>query len=491
MSYNFIFLLIYFIILISIGYFSSKKVSSLSDYYVGGKKLGYWIASLSARATGESGWLLIGLTGMGAIIGLSAFWVVIGEVVGVWISWQFMAKKFKKMTDDYGSITITDFLVSRFDSSTNVLRIISATALSLFVVIYVSAQIDITGKTFESFLGLNYYTGIAIGFGIVIFYILSGGFVAVAWSDFFQGILMFIGLIILPPVIILSLNNPLALFSGLKEIDPGLVNIWGIGGFSVISVASVLGFLSIGIGFMGSPQVYVRFIAIKDTNEIEKGKWVAIGYTLLTDSSAVIIGMLGRYMFTKNGFNPELILGVGGEDVLSLILNQVMPNIIVGIYIAVILSAVMSTVDSLLVVASSAVTRDFYQQVFYPEVDQKDLVKISKKVTFLLAVFALLVAIVVSVYSPTRTIFWFVIFGWSGIAATFCPVIIMSLFWDGLTEKGAIVSMVTGFISVPIFKFVFPNINYVGLYFDKLDVMLPSVLLAIISGSLVSICFNK
>jgi len=168
-----------------------------------------------------------------------------------------------------------------------------------------------------------------------------------------------------------------------------------------------------------------------------------------------------------------------------------MPNVIVGIYIAVILSAVMSTVDSLLVVASSAVTRDFYQQVFYPEVDQKDLVKISKKVTFLLAVFALLVAIVVSVYSPTRTIFWFVIFGWSGIAATFCPVIIMSLFWDGLTEKGAIVSMVTGFISVPIFKFVFPNINYVGLYFDKLDVMLPSVLLAIILGSLVSICFNK
>ena len=266
MSYNLIFLLIYFIILISIGYFSSKKVSSLSDYYVGGKKLGYWIASLSARATGESGWLLIGLTGMGAIIGLSAFWVVIGEVVGVWISWQFMAKKFKKMTDDYGSITITDFLVSRFNSSTNVLRIISATALSLFVVIYVSAQIDITGKTFESFLDLNYYTGIAIGFGIVIFYILSGGFVAVAWSDFFQGILMFIGLIILPPVIILSLNNPFAFLSGLKEIDPGLVNIWGIGGFNAISVASVLGFLSIGIGFMGSPQVYVRFIAIKDTN---------------------------------------------------------------------------------------------------------------------------------------------------------------------------------------------------------------------------------
>ena len=148
---------IYFSVLIGIGYFSSTKVSNIKDYYVGGKKLRYWIAALSARATGESGWLLIGVTGMGALVGLHAFWIVIGEVVGVWISWQFMAKKFKSMTDEYNSITITDFLVSRFGSRDNRLRIISATVLSLFVVIYVSAQIDITGKAFESFLGLNYY----------------------------------------------------------------------------------------------------------------------------------------------------------------------------------------------------------------------------------------------------------------------------------------------------------------------------------------------
>ena len=228
---------------------------------MGGKKLGYWIAALSARATGESGWLLIGVTGMGAIMGVSAFWIVIGEVLGVWVSWNFMAKKFKKMTDEYRSITITDFLVSHFRSNTNMLRIISATALSLFVIIYVSAQIDITGKTFESFLGLNYYVGIAIGFGIVVFYILSGGFIAVAWSDFFQGILMFIGLLILPPVILFSLNTSESIIKGLNEIDPGLMNFWGAGGLSLMNLAAVLGLISIGIGFMGSPQVYVRFIA--------------------------------------------------------------------------------------------------------------------------------------------------------------------------------------------------------------------------------------
>jgi len=411
----------------------------------------------------------------------------VGEVLGVWVSWNFMAKKFKAMTDKYESITITDFLVSHFNSTTNFLRAVSATSLSLFVVIYVSAQIDITGKTFESFLDINYYTGIAIGFGIVVFYIFSGGFIAVAWSDFFQGVLMFLGLVILPPVILFSLSETGSVIKGLNEIDPGLMNIWGAGGFSLMNLATVLGLVSIGIGFMGSPQVYVRFIAIRDNIEIEKGKWVAVLYTFLTDSSAVLIGILGRYMFTKTDYNPELVLGIGGEDVLSLVIGQVMPTIVIGIYIAAVLSAVMSTIDSLLVVASSAVTRDFYQKVFHPNISEKALIKISKKVTFFLALLALFVALFVSVLSPTRTVFWFVIFGWSGIAATFCPVIIMSIFWDGLTEKGAIVSMLTGFVSVPFFKFVVPLNQNIGPFFERLDVMLPSVLLAMFFGGAVSV----
>ena len=137
-------------------------------------------------------------------------------------------------------------------------------------------------------MGLNYYIGIAIGFGIVVFYILSGGFIAVAWSDFFQGALMFVGLLILPPVIFYSLNDSDSIIKGLGEIDPGLLNLWGFGGFNLMNFFTVLGLLSIGIGFMGSPQVYVRFIAISNTIEIEKGKWVAIFYTFLTDSSCLL-----------------------------------------------------------------------------------------------------------------------------------------------------------------------------------------------------------
>ncbi|PCJ48792.1 MAG: sodium:proline symporter, partial [Candidatus Neomarinimicrobiota bacterium] len=421
MILKFVVLALYFLILLGIGFFASKRVSNITDYYVGGKKLNYWIAALSARSTGESGWLLIGVTGMGALIGVSAFWIVVGEVLGVWLSWQFMAKKFKRMTDEYDSITIPDFLVSHFKSTTHTIRIIAATALSLFVIIYVSAQIDITGKTFESFLGLNYYTGIGIGFGIVIMYIFSGGFLAVAWSDFFQGSLMFVGLLLLPVVTYFSISGDTSIVDSLRSIDPALLNIWGAGGLTLMNGVAILGLLSIGIGFMGSPQVYVRFIAIRDEAEIEKGKWVALFYTLLTDTAAVMIGILGRYMLTQAGDNPELILGNAAENVLALVLGQVMPTLIIGIYIAAVLSAVMSTVDSLLVVASSAVTRDFYQQIFHPNVDEQRLMGLSKKVTLALAILALIVALCVSVLSPTRTVFWFVIFGWSGIAATFCP----------------------------------------------------------------------
>ena len=483
---KYIVLAVYFIILMGIGIFASKRITDIRDYYVGGKKLGYWIAALSARATGESGWLLIGVTGMGAMMGVSAYWIVVGEVLGVYLSWQFLAKKFKIATDNYDSITVPDYLVSRFGSTSNTLRIISATALSLFVVIYVSAQIDITGKTFESFLNVNYYTGILMGFGIVLMYISTGGFLAVAWSDFFQGILMFIGLVILPIVTIFYIPDLSAFCKGLSAIDPGLTDIWGSGGFNLLNLVSVIGLISIGIGFLGSPQVYVRFMSIKNENEIKKGKWVAVWYTLITDTAAVTIGLLGRYLLTSVGQDPVLAIGHAGEDVLASLLDMVMPNVIIGVYIAAVLSAIMSTVDSLLVVASSAVTRDFYQQIFHPEIKNDALTSLSKKVTVVIAILALSIALLVSVLSPDRTVFWFVIFGWSGIAATFVPVIILSLLWDGFTEKGAIASMIVGFLSVSIFKFIIPKLPTVGIYFDKLDVMFPSVLLAMIAGYCIS-----
>ena len=485
MTVKLIILAVYFLILFLIGYFSSRRISDIADYYVGGKKLGYWVVAFSTRATGESAWLLLGLTGLGAVAGISAYWVVLGEVLGVSIAWFVLAKPFKRLSDEYDSITIPDYLESRFRTGSHLLRIIASIALSAFVVIYVSAQIDATGSAFEVFLGFDYFTGAVTGFAIVVVYIFFGGFVAVAWSDLFQGLLMFLGLVLLPPALLFFLGDGPVL-EKIGRIDPGLLNIWGPGGPTALNLATVLGYAFIGLGFMGSPQIFVRFIAIRGEEEIDKGRWVAVVYTLLTDAAAVTIGIMGRYFFTEAGMDPEAALGNNGQDVLILTVERFMPLAVVGIYVAVVLAAIMSTIDSLLVVASSAVVRDLYQQVFHPESKNRDLTGLSRMVTLFLAALALALAIVVATASPERTIFWIVIFGWSGIAATFCPVILLSLFWRGYTERGAISSMITGFLSVPLFKFAAPLIPGWGVYFDKVAELGPSFALSMLAGYLVS-----
>ncbi len=470
----------------------------MSDFYVGGKNLGFWAVAFSARATGESGWLLIGLTGMGAMAGLSAYWVVIGEVLGVAVSWWFMAKRFKRRSDEYKSITIPDYLQSHFKSSTHTLRIIAASVLAIFVVIYVSSQIDATGVAFESMLGgrqklfgdfhinITYHWGAIIGFFIVLAYIFIGGFVAVVWSDFFQGVLMFFGLILLPVVIWFKMGHGQGIIDGLNNIDPALTNIWGGHPDVWMNIFAMLGFAMIGLGFLGSPQVYVRFMSIKEESEIDKGKWVAVIFTLLTDAAAVTIGILARIYFTEQGDDPVAILGVGGKEVLDLVTTNFLPNILIAIYVAIVLSAIMSTIDSLLVLASSAITRDFYQKIFRPDLKDEDLTNISRWVTLAMALIALGLAMLLAYLYPERQIFWTMIFGWSGIAATFCPVIILSLFWKGYTEKGAIASMITGFLCVPLFKFYFQNLESVGEYFEKLDVLAPSFAVAMLVGVIVS-----
>ncbi|MDA9563269.1 sodium/proline symporter [Flavobacteriales bacterium] len=454
----------------------------MSDFYVGGKRLGYWAVAFSARATGESGWLLIGLTGMGALSGLSAYWVVVGEVLGVAVSWWLMAKRFKRKSDQYKSITVPDYLESHFKSSTKTLRILSATVLSVFVIIYVSSQIDVTGKAFESMMGMNYYWGAILGFLIVLSYIFIGGFVAAVWSDLFQGILMFLGLVLLPIVVFFSMDGTTGLINSLTEIDPALTNIWGTSDDMWLNIAAMLGFAMIGLGFLGSPQVYVRFMSISDEKEIDKGKWVAIIFTLFTDAAAVTIGILGRIMFTKSGQDPEAILGNGAENVLSMLTETTLPYILVAVYVAIVLSAIMSTIDSLLVIASSAITRDLYQKVFRPDLKDEDLNTLSRWITFLMALVALAISMAIAVVSPDHTVFWLVIFGWSGIAASFCPVIILSLFWKGLTEKGAIAAMIAGFLCVPFFKFVVQEIEGIGRYFERLDVLAPSFIISMFTA---------
>ena len=423
---------------------------------------------------------------MGDMAGYSSYWVVIGELLGVIVSWQFMAKRFKKRSDSYGAITVPDYLHSHFKSTSNTLRTIAASSLVVLIVIYVASQIDVTGIAFESMLGIDYRLGALIGFFIVLTYIFVGGFVAAVWSDLFQGLLMFLGLVLLPIVVWFSMDHGAGVTAGLNAIDPTLTQVMGQSTNPWMNLFTILGFSMIGLGFLGSPQVYVRFMSIKDESEIDKGKWVAAAFTLLTDAAAVTIGILARIYFTENCQDPEAVLGNNGENVLSMITESFLPTILVAVFIAIVLSAIMSTIDSLLILASSAITRDFYQKTFRPHIKDEALTKISRISTIIMAFTALIIAIVMDYVSPGRQIFWVIIFGWSGIAATFCPVIILTLFWKGFSERGAIASMFTGFFCVVLFNFVFKYLPDVVEYFVALDVLAPSFAIAMLVGYIVS-----
>ena len=335
--------LLYFSVLIAIGVMASRRMRDVRDYFAAGKRLSYWAASFSARATGESAWLLLGLTGMGAAVGIQAFWVVLGEVLGVGGAWLLMCRRFKRLTDRYDSITVPDYLESRFRDSSHRLRLVSAGCLVVFVTIYVSAQIDATGTAFESFLGWNYYAGALVGFGVVLVYITAGGFVAVAWSDVFQGALMVAGLVFLP-LIALGSMGPGEVASRLSEIDPHLLSWSGAASWTPVAVANTLGLALIGLGFLGSPQVFVRFIALRSADDIPKGSVVAVVWTILADSGAVLHRVdQGRALMTGPSDSLAEVLGPSGQEVLPLLAESILPAFLVGLYIAV--SAVGDHVD--------------------------------------------------------------------------------------------------------------------------------------------------
>jgi sodium/proline symporter len=489
--YKFAGVALYLMVLLGIGVVASRRMKDLRDYYAADKGLGFWAVAFSARATGESAWLLLGLTGMGAALGARGFWVVFGEILGVVGAWIFLSRRFRRLTGKYDSITVPDYLESRFRDKSRKLRVFSALALTIFVTIYVSAQIDATGTAFESFLGVDWMTGALVGFAVVMAYSIGGGFLAVVWSDVFQGTLMFLGLVALPIVGLVALGGWGEMTTKLVAIDPTLMDLAGPTGWNLMSVMGVLGLALIGLGFLGSPQIFVRFIALRDESEITKGAWVAFVWTLLADSGAVLTGMTGRALLTGPNDAVETVFGNGAQDVLPAMVEATLPPILIGLFIAIVLSAIMSTVDSLLVVASSASVRDIYQQVLHPEASDEALMGLSRKATLGLGLISLVMALLIGHFVEGRTVFWFVIFGWSGIAATFCPTVILSLFWKGMTARGALGAMVAGFVCVPLFKFGATALPGVGPYFVELAELPPAFLVSFLVGVALSMTDAK
>jgi sodium/proline symporter len=424
---------LYCLVLLGIGVLGRKSTRSVAGYYVADKQLPSWVIAFSNNATGESAWLLLGLTGMGYAVGIHALWVVLGEVLGVTLGWTLVALRFKEYTDRYGCITVPDYLEARFRDTKHVFQLMGLVIILSMVAAYTSAQFTAMGKAFESFVGTSYGAGVWIGAAIILFYTTVGGFQAVAYTDVFQGTLMFLALLALPFVGFTAAGGWTETFEALERSDPALVRPMGEAGFSLTGVLSAASFVAVGFAFLGAPQLLVRWISARGRGEIVQGSLIAVICIIVFDLGAVLAGISGRVLF------PGL---ADQETVLPTMAAELFPPVFTGIFLVVVLAASMSTVDSLLLLASSSVARDVVQKIWRPEISEKTVALIGKAVTVAIGGVAVWFAL-----EQVRLIFWFVLFAWSGLASAFTPVILCSLFWKRTTRAGAIAGMAAGFLT--------------------------------------------
>ena len=441
-------LVVYLVVLLIIGAWARRDTKSIAGYYVADKKLPSWVIAFSSNASGESAWLLLGLTGMGYWFGVHALWIVLGEVLGVTLGWVLVALPFKEYTDRYDSITVPDFLESRFRDSRHVMRILGAVVIFTMVLAYTGAQLTASGKAFDSFLGTGYTPGVLIGIAIILYYTTIGGYKAVAYSDLLQGVLMFLGLLLLPIVGIVATGGWDAMMAKLDAADPSLLQPMGPSGFSVAGVISAVSFIGIGLAFLGAPQLLTRFISAGGRKEIVGGSVIAVICVIVFDLGAVFAGMAGRTLFP--GLDAE-----SRETILPLMSAELFPTILTGVFLVIVLAAIMSTVDSLLLLASSAVVRDLVQKGLGSTAPEQRLSLYGKLTTVVLGVGAMSLAL-----QGDRAIFDYVIFAWAGLGSAFAPVVLCALFWKRTTKAGAIAGMLAGFLTTMLWVLLFQEEFY-------------------------------
>ena len=441
--------LFYLVILVVVAAWSSKESTTLKGYFIAGKKLPPWVVAFSTNATGESGWLLLGLTGMGYAVGAHAFWVVLGEVTGISLAWILISRRLKRYADKTDSITVPDVLAARFNDKYHVLRSISVLIILIMVMTYVAAQMVATGKAFDGFTDLNYTWGVVVGATIIIAYTLVGGFKAVAWTDLIQGVLMLLGLIILPIVAISAGGGWDAITTNLMAQDPGLLSPWGPEGKSTLAIIGVISFVAIGVPFIGVPQLMVRFMSARSEESLVPAMTLSVIVIFLFDIGAVLTGMAGRALF------PGL---EDPESILPVISTAMLPEWMAGVMMVVVLAAIMSTVDSLLILASSTVVRDYMQKIRGSLLSDRVLAKRGKLLTLVIGVIGVGFAL-----QQSPMIFWFVIFAWNGLGAAFGPPLLCGLWYPKTNIKGAIAGMLGGFLTtvawVLFFKEQFYNLS--------------------------------
>jgi len=419
--------IVYLLIILFVGFYTARLTKNIKDFALGGNKLGPRVIAFSERASGESAWLLIGLPGAAMIAGLLEIWTVVGCIGGIIFSWIMIAKRLRVITEKYNAITLPGLFSKRFNDTNGMLRLTASLIITFFFTFYVAAQFSGAGKVLNVTFGFSQMQGMFIGAAIIIFYTLMGGFLAVAWTDLVQGIIM-IGTLVILPVVgfveILDLEN--------ANVTLDFSNLFG-GKTGFAAFIAAIGGLSWGLGYMGQPHLVARYMAIDKPQNIKTARRIAILWAIPAFFGAMFIGIIGAKLISSG--NLDTI--IDQEKLMPMMAKFLLPSWLAGIFISGAIAAMMSTADSQLLVSTTVLTEDLIgKSIRSAKIDK---LVIGRILTIIIGIFAFILA-----WQSTDLVFEMVSYAWGGLGAAFGPSLLLTLWWKKTSKMGVLFGMFSG-----------------------------------------------
>ncbi len=432
---------LYFVAMLAIGVFAYRQTdTSVEGYMLGGRQLGPGVTALSAGASDMSGWMLMGLPGAMYVSGLSSLWIAVGLVLGAFANYLLVAPRLRVFTQvANNAITIPDFFEQRFADNSRILRVVASLVIVVFFTLYTSSGVVAGGKLFESSFGLDYTWGLYITAGVVVAYTLIGGFMAVSMTDFVQGCIMFVSLVMVPIVVIMQLGGLEQALGQITAIDASLLDPFSQGNAGeTLGLVAILSMLAWGLGYFGQPHIIVRFMAIRSVDDMPTARRIGMSWMIVSIIGALSTGLFGMAYVTTL---PDV--SIDPETVFIYLSQLLFHPLVGGFLLAAILAAIMSTISSQLLVTSSSLTSDFYQAFLRRNAQQAELVIAGRVSVVLVAAVAIYLA-----YDRNSTILSLVSNAWAGFGAAFGPLVVFSLFYRGMTRRAALGGMIVGAVTV-------------------------------------------
>jgi sodium/proline symporter len=428
----------YFILLLGVGLYFYRRNESIEEYLLGGRGMGAWVTALSAQASDMSGWLLMGLPGAIYVGGLTNAWIAVGLFLGTALNWILISKRLRAYTQKTNSITLPCFFEARFGDPTGLLRVVGAIVILIFFTIYASSGLVAAGKLFESTFGISYQVAVLVGGAVIILYTFLGGFLAVCWTDLFQGSLMLVALVVVPALAYGRAGGVTGIREGMMAKDIARSYAPTGGATALLVIVSAMAW---GLGYFGQPHILVRFMSAKSLAKLSRSMVIAMVWVFISLAGAVAIGCIGIGLFrTMPGGDPE--------KVFIYMIAEVTHPWVGGVMLAAILSAIMSTIDSQLLVSSSALTEDFYQKVIKRNAGEREVVLVGRVCVIIISVIALVLALGVK----TETILEIVAYAWGGFGAAFGPLVLFALYSKRTSWQAALAGMITGTVVLVVWK---------------------------------------